>query len=52
MRRLQEVAVYLDNDPKYLVEGSDVLLEKLKEFTESATKRMVGACFDWEIVSP
>jgi len=43
---LQEVADYLDNDPKYLVKGSDTLLEKLKEFTEAATKKMDGVYFD------
>ena len=43
---LQEVANYLDNDKKYLVKGSDTLLEKLKEFTEAATKQMDGVYFD------
>lgn len=45
-KSLQEVADYLDNDQKYLVKGSDVLLAKLKEFTEAATKQMDGTYFD------
>ena len=45
-KSLQEVADYLDNDPKYLVKGSKALLEKLREFTESATKQMDGVYFD------
>lgn len=43
---LQEVADYLDADPKYLVKGSDTLLEKLKEFTQAATEQMDGVYFD------
>ena len=43
---LSEVAEYLDNDPKYLVEGSDELLEKLQKFTQEATNRLDGSYFD------
>jgi len=45
-KSLQEVADYLDEDPKYLVKGADTLLEKLKEFTEAAVKQMDGVYFD------
>lgn len=45
-KSLQEVSDYLDADPKYLVKGSDTLLEKLKEFTQAATKQMDGVYFD------
>lgn len=43
---LKEVAEFLDNDPKYVVKGSDVLIEMLKEFTEEATAKMDGVYFD------
>ena len=45
-KSLKEVAEFLDRDPKYLVQGSDVLLEMLKEFTEEATAQMNGVYFD------
>ena len=45
-KSLQEIAEFLDRDPKYLVQGSDVLIEMLKEFTEEATAQMAGAYFD------
>lgn len=45
-KSLMEVAEYLDNDPKYVIEGSDVLIEMLKEFTEDATAQMDGVYFD------
>jgi uncharacterized protein (DUF885 family) len=43
---LREVADYLDNDPKYLVKGSDVLLEMLQEFTQAATNQLDAVYFD------
>ena len=43
---LQEVADYLDADPKYVVKGSEVLLEMLQEFTQAATDQMDGTYFD------
>jgi uncharacterized protein (DUF885 family) len=43
---LREVADYLDNDPKYVVKGSDVLLEMLQEFTQAATEQLDGSYFD------
>jgi uncharacterized protein (DUF885 family) len=43
---LREVADYLDNDPKYVVKGSDVLLEMLREFTDAATEQLDGSYFD------
>lgn len=45
-KSLKEVAEFLDSDPKYLVKGSDVLIEKLKAFTEEATAQMDGVYFD------
>jgi uncharacterized protein (DUF885 family) len=45
-KSLKEVAEFLDRDPKYLVQGSDVLIEMLKEFTEEATAQMDGVYFD------
>lgn len=45
-KSLKEVANFLDQDPKYLVKGSDVLIEMLKEFTEAATAQMDGVYFD------
>lgn len=45
-KSLMEVAEFLDRDPKYVVQGSDVLIEMLKEFTEEATAQMDGVYFD------
>ena len=45
-KSLAEVAEYLDSDPKYIVKGSDVLIEMLKEFTDEATTQMDGVYFD------
>lgn len=41
-KSLKEVADFLDQDPTYLVKGSDLLIEMLKEFTEAATAQMDG----------
>ena len=43
---LREVADRLDNDPRYIVEGEDALLKKLKEFIEVAVERLDGKEFD------
>lgn len=45
-KSLKEVAEFLDRDPKYVIKGSDVLIEMLKEFTEKATTQMDGVYFD------
>lgn len=45
-KTLAEVATFLDDDPKYLVKGSDVLIEMLKEFTEESTSQLDGVYFD------
>lgn len=45
-KSLKEVAEFLDHDPKYIIKGSDVLIEMLKEFTDEATAQMDGAYFD------
>lgn len=45
-KSLKEVAEFLDHDPKYLVKGSEVLIEMLKEFTDEATSQMDGVYFD------
>ncbi len=45
-KTLQEVADYLDNDPKYIIHGTVVLLDKLQEFTVAATAWMDGVYFD------
>jgi uncharacterized protein (DUF885 family) len=45
-KSLREVADYLDADPRYIVKGSDVLLEKLKNFTEAAIGSLDGVQFD------
>jgi uncharacterized protein (DUF885 family) len=43
---LREVADHLDTDPKYLVQGTETLLKKLKDFTQEAVKKMDGVHFD------
>ena len=43
---LREVADRLDNDPRYIVEGEEALLKKLKEFIEAAVERLDGKEFD------
>jgi uncharacterized protein (DUF885 family) len=45
-KSLREVADFLDNDPKYLIKGADVLLARLKEFTAAATKKLDGIHFE------
>ena len=45
-KTLHEVANYLDNDPKYMIHGTVVLLDKLQEFTVAATAWMDGVYFD------
>jgi uncharacterized protein (DUF885 family) len=43
---LREVAEYLDHDPQYTVQGTELLLKKLDEFTRQAVKAMDGVHFD------
>ena len=45
-KSLREVGDYLDKEEKYLVRGTDLLLEKLLAFTAAATAMMDGAYFD------
>jgi uncharacterized protein (DUF885 family) len=45
-KSLREVADHLDSDPQYKVDGKDVLLQKLKDFTQAAVKKMDGEYFD------
>lgn len=45
-KSLREVADHLDTDPKYLVHGTEALLEKLKSFTQAAVVQMDGVHFD------
>jgi uncharacterized protein (DUF885 family) len=45
-KSLREVADQLDVDPKYRVAGKDVLIKKLKDFTQAAVKQMDGVHFD------
>ena len=42
---LREVADRLDKDPRYVVEGEEELLRKLKEFIEKAVERLDGKEF-------
>lgn len=43
---LREVADRLDKDPRYVVEGEEELLRRLKEFIERAVERLDGKEFD------
>lgn len=43
---LREVSDYLDEDSKYTVHGTDLLLKKLDEFTRQAVKALDGVHFD------
>ncbi len=43
---LREVADRLDSDPRYIVEGEQELLKRLKEFIEAAVERLDGKEFD------
>lgn len=43
---LREVSDFLDNDPRYTVHGTDLLLRKLDEFTKEAVRAMDGVHFD------
>lgn len=45
-KSLREVADHLESDPKYLIHGTDALLEKLKSFTQAAVQQMDGVHFD------
>lgn len=45
-KTLREVADHLDADPKYLIQGTEALLEKLRSFTQSAVAQMDGIHFD------
>jgi uncharacterized protein (DUF885 family) len=45
-KSLREVADHLDADPRYIVKGSDVLLDRLKTFTEAAVAQLDGVHFD------
>lgn len=47
-KSLREVADHLDADPKYLIKGTEALLEKLRNFTEEAVSKMDGVHFDIE----
>ena len=43
---LRDVADRLDSDPRYIVEGEQELLKRLKEFIEAAVERLDGKEFD------
>ena len=43
---LREVADRLEKDPRYIVEGEDELLRRLKDFIEKAVERLDGKEFD------
>jgi len=43
---LREVADRLEKDPRYIVEGEDELIRRLKEFIEKAVERLDGKEFD------
>ncbi len=43
---LREVADRLEKDPRYIVEGEDELIRRLKEFIEIAVERLDGNEFD------
>ena len=43
---LREVADRLEKDPRYIVEGEEELLRRLKEFIEKAVERLDGKEFD------
>jgi uncharacterized protein (DUF885 family) len=43
---LREVADRLEKDPRYIVEGEDQLIRRLKEFIEKAVERLDGKEFD------
>ncbi|MFM7491635.1 MAG: DUF885 domain-containing protein [Actinomycetota bacterium] len=43
---LREVADCLEKDPRYIVEGEDELIRRLKEFIEKAVERLDGKEFD------
>ena len=43
---LREVADRLEKDPRYIVEGEDELIRRLKEFIEIAVERLDGKEFD------
>ena len=45
-KSLREVADFLDNDPQYLVKGSDEIIRRLQEFTDAAIARMDGEYFE------
>jgi len=45
-KTLREVADRLENDPRYVVEGEEELLKRLKKFIEDAVERLDGKEFD------
>ncbi|MGA1415870.1 MAG: DUF885 domain-containing protein [Candidatus Nanopelagicaceae bacterium] len=45
-KSLREVADRLEEDPRYVIDGSDELLRRLREFVDAAVKRLDGAEFD------
>jgi uncharacterized protein (DUF885 family) len=45
-KSLREVADRLEEDPRYVIHGSEELLRRLREFVDAAVKRLDGAEFD------
>ena len=45
-KTLREVADRLENDPRYIVEGEEELLKRLKKFIEDAVERLDGKEFE------
>ncbi|MFM7463307.1 MAG: DUF885 domain-containing protein [Actinomycetota bacterium] len=45
-KSLREVADRLEEDPRYVIQGSEELLRRLREFVDAAVKRLDGAEFD------
>ena len=45
-KTLREVADRLEDDPRYVINGSEELLRRLREFVDAAVKRLDGAEFD------
>lgn len=45
-KSLREVADHLESDPRYRIQGTEALLEKLRNFTQAAVAQMDGIHFD------
>lgn len=45
-KSLREAADRLEEDPRYVIHGSEELLRRLREFVDAAVKRLDGAEFD------